>query len=216
MSCDIKRTLLYNIFVYAGAQVSDVDTEETAALGPAGDQTQARDPTQEENIAVKSSTYDTNNSTEWDAPGSPATSDTNRGRFEATATGEITEQPIETVPMHIGAARGAEGSGIQTDERGTEEKRAQDTDEHRAQQEVQPPRREPEEHPEHVPAHRSGQRGLLRADPKSNFRPRYPGNAVFDTRTETFRHGWPAHLDQTPYEMASAGFFFAGIRRCIK
>ncbi|XP_069131056.1 uncharacterized protein [Argopecten irradians] len=40
-------------------------------------------------------------------------------------------------------------------------------------------------------------------------RPRYPNYAVLTVRSSTF-HGFPNHLDQTPIQMAKAGFFYAG------
>ncbi|OWF45930.1 Baculoviral IAP repeat-containing protein 3 [Mizuhopecten yessoensis] len=53
-------------------------------------------------------------------------------------------------------------------------------------------------------------RGVPRADPQGNYMPRYPNYAVQATRSDTFLHGWPAYLNQTPYEMSSAGFFYTG------
>ncbi|XP_060065407.1 inhibitor of apoptosis protein-like [Ylistrum balloti] len=53
-------------------------------------------------------------------------------------------------------------------------------------------------------------RGVPRADPQANYMPRYPQYVVQAHRAETFQNGWPAYLNQTAYEMSSAGFFYAG------
>ncbi|WP_263081640.1 hypothetical protein [Endozoicomonas sp. Mp262] len=43
-----------------------------------------------------------------------------------------------------------------------------------------------------------------------NFeKPRYPAYAVLTVRINTY-NGWPTYLDQTPRDMAMAGFFYAG------
>ncbi|XP_033741408.1 baculoviral IAP repeat-containing protein 7-like isoform X2 [Pecten maximus] len=53
-------------------------------------------------------------------------------------------------------------------------------------------------------------RGVPRADPPANYMPRYPLFALQAKRAESFQNGWPAYLNQTPYEMSSAGFFYSG------
>lgn len=53
-------------------------------------------------------------------------------------------------------------------------------------------------------------RGVPRTDPRTQYMPRYPLYAGQEHRAESFRNGWPAYLNQTPHEMASAGFYYAG------
>ncbi|XP_033740766.1 uncharacterized protein LOC117327746 [Pecten maximus] len=52
-------------------------------------------------------------------------------------------------------------------------------------------------------ANNHGNLGIITA------RPRYPNYAVLTVRSSTF-NGFPNHLDQTPLQMAQAGFFYAG------
>lgn len=39
--------------------------------------------------------------------------------------------------------------------------------------------------------------------------PRFPAYATVESRLRTFAK-WPAHLKQTPHDMAQAGFFYLG------
>ena len=41
-------------------------------------------------------------------------------------------------------------------------------------------------------------------------RPKYPSYAQLNVRVSTFS-GWPGYLDQSPRDMALAGFFYAGL-----
>ena len=41
-------------------------------------------------------------------------------------------------------------------------------------------------------------------------KPKYPAYAQLNVRVSTFQ-GWPGYLDQTPRDMALAGFFYAGL-----
>ncbi|KAK3596950.1 hypothetical protein CHS0354_002517 [Potamilus streckersoni] len=41
-------------------------------------------------------------------------------------------------------------------------------------------------------------------------RPKFPEHVSLPSRIATFGHGWPPYLDQTPQQMAAAGFFFTG------
>ena len=44
-------------------------------------------------------------------------------------------------------------------------------------------------------------------------KPKYPAYAQLNVRVSTFQ-GWPGYLDQTPRDMALAGFFYAGMFFC--
>ena len=44
-------------------------------------------------------------------------------------------------------------------------------------------------------------------------KPKYPAYAQLNVRVSTYQ-GWPGYLDQTPRDMALAGFFYAGMFFC--
>ncbi|KAK3606641.1 hypothetical protein CHS0354_032116 [Potamilus streckersoni] len=48
------------------------------------------------------------------------------------------------------------------------------------------------------------------AQSEANNRPKFPEKVSLPSRIATFSHGWPPYLDQTPQQMAEAGFFFTG------
>ncbi|KAK3590518.1 hypothetical protein CHS0354_036339 [Potamilus streckersoni] len=48
------------------------------------------------------------------------------------------------------------------------------------------------------------------AQSEADNRPKFPEHVPLPSRIATFSHGWPPYLDQTPQQMAEAGFFFTG------
>ncbi|KAK3596949.1 hypothetical protein CHS0354_002516 [Potamilus streckersoni] len=48
------------------------------------------------------------------------------------------------------------------------------------------------------------------AQSEADNRPKFPEHVLLPSRIVTFSHGWPPYLDQTPQQMAAAGFFFTG------
>ncbi|KAK3588489.1 hypothetical protein CHS0354_012898 [Potamilus streckersoni] len=45
---------------------------------------------------------------------------------------------------------------------------------------------------------------------EADNRPKFPEHVSLPSRIATYSHGWPPYLDQTPQQMAEAGFFFTG------
>ncbi|KAL3881986.1 hypothetical protein ACJMK2_028368, partial [Sinanodonta woodiana] len=48
------------------------------------------------------------------------------------------------------------------------------------------------------------------AQSETDNRPKFPEHDSLPSRIATFSHGWPPYLDQTPQQMAEAGFFYTG------